>query len=250
MGTLNLVNAFSRHFVFFYYTDVGTGLVYFMVFLLGRRSTASRYYAEFQLNYASTLHERVSFVTPCVSDCSDIPAMLVAEECIVLTHSSVRKYIGADGCLGFRLFVKDKKAQPVPSALAADDSEGVTTKSAPKPKPLVAAKPAVKKAPLPNNQKKAATSASSGASNTSVGPLNSRVPATQSQPGRRSSVFSSESHTAVSAAQKTFSVTPASNSSNSKYSQIYRQQPYKAVDEKFYTLKYPSSSIQKPVYKK
>lgn len=31
---------------------------------------------------------------------------------------------------------------------------------------------------------------------------------------------------------------------------MYRPQPYKAIDEKFYTLKYPNTSIQKPVYKK
>lgn len=30
---------------------------------------------------------------------------------------------------------------------------------------------------------------------------------------------------------------------------MFRQQPYKAVDKKFYTVKYPSSSIHKPMYR-
>lgn len=187
MGTLNLVNAFSRHFVFFYYTDVSTQMVSFVVFLLGRVSTAARFYVEFQLNYGSTVHERIEFVTPCVSDCADIHAMIADERCIALTHRAVQKYVCDDGCLRFRFFVKEKSTTKVTApqtALATALNDNATTVEPVKSKTTPAPARVSKKGFVVAGNMTKKTSTSSAATTPKAlpyMPLSSRVPAVGSE---------------------------------------------------------------------
>lgn len=47
-SSFNLINAFSRRFVFYYNSNVKTKMVIFIVFLLGRKDDARNYFVEFE----------------------------------------------------------------------------------------------------------------------------------------------------------------------------------------------------------
>lgn len=59
-GTLNLINAFGRRFVYYYHTDCTTSMVYMCVFLLGHSTEAKRYSVHFELHGGPNNREKVN----------------------------------------------------------------------------------------------------------------------------------------------------------------------------------------------
>lgn len=57
--SMNLVNAFSRHFVFYYQSNSTKKMVNFMIFLLGRKEDAVHYYIEFVIKSPKEAQRRV-----------------------------------------------------------------------------------------------------------------------------------------------------------------------------------------------
>lgn len=175
MGTLTLIGAFDRQFVFFYYTKACTRTVNFIVFLVGDRRAASRFSVVLQLSSADTAgHERVEFETPCRSDDADIHATIDAEECIVLSHRAARKYLDADGCLRFRVQIRDKEAKVVPPVVAKAVANEVPSEQPPKAQNPVPPKVVKKGAVVANLTKKSTAAVGSSGG---LAPLASRVPA-------------------------------------------------------------------------
>lgn len=60
IGTLNLIDAFSRRFVFYYHTDCTESMVYFCVFLIGSPDEAMRYSIHFELHGGPNNPEKVN----------------------------------------------------------------------------------------------------------------------------------------------------------------------------------------------
>lgn len=58
-GTMNLIDAFGRRFVFYYHTDCTLRMVYFCVFLLGHPDEAKRYLVNFVLHGGPNNREKV-----------------------------------------------------------------------------------------------------------------------------------------------------------------------------------------------
>lgn len=59
-GTLNLINAFCRRFVLYYHTNRDKAMVYFCIFLLGKRAEASRYTIGFSIYSTMNPNEKVN----------------------------------------------------------------------------------------------------------------------------------------------------------------------------------------------
>lgn len=181
MGTLQLIAAHNRQFVFFYYTKACTPTVNFIVFLLGDGAVAPRFSVQLQLSGGSEAsNERIEFVTTCRTDDADTHALIDAEECMVLSHRAVRKYIDADGCLQFRVQIRDREAKvvaPVVSRTAVDvpvpdEQQDKAAKAAAPPK-------VVKKGAIVANltKKSSAVGGSGPPSSGRLTALRSRVPA-------------------------------------------------------------------------
>lgn len=47
--TICIVNAFSKKFVFYYYSNANAKMVYFIIFLLGKQADAQKFYYEFKI---------------------------------------------------------------------------------------------------------------------------------------------------------------------------------------------------------
>lgn len=63
-SSLNLINAFSRRFVFYYQSNSQTKTVIFMIYLLGRKEDAQHYFTEFKIKSPNAKIEKVSFLIP------------------------------------------------------------------------------------------------------------------------------------------------------------------------------------------
>lgn len=60
--TIHIVDAFSKKFVFYYKSDATTKMVYFLIYLLGRKEDAQKLYYEFQIFYPENKIKHVSFI--------------------------------------------------------------------------------------------------------------------------------------------------------------------------------------------
>ncbi|XP_065085223.1 uncharacterized protein LOC135707339 isoform X2 [Ochlerotatus camptorhynchus] len=141
-GSIKLVDAFSKQFLFYFSSNVATKMVYFMIIYFGRREEAKQYYYEFQIrSRAQQDIRRVKFVEPCVSDCEDLSAKLEDESCIALSFKTIKHYLN-NGAIPFRFIVKkfEKEAEAVVLRRTSENeaaADGSNKPAKPKPIPFV-----------------------------------------------------------------------------------------------------------------
>lgn len=140
-GSIKLVDAFSKQFLFYFSSNVATKMVYFMIIYFGRREEAKQYYYEFEIrSRAEQDIRRVKFVEPCVSDCEDLSAKLEDESCIALSFKTIKHYLH-NGAIPFRFIVKkfEKEEEAVTLRVRrtseSGNAAGGGSHKPPKPKP-------------------------------------------------------------------------------------------------------------------
>lgn len=104
---IKLVDAFSKHFLFYYFSNVATQMVYFMIIYFGRRIEARQYFYEFDIR-SPTEHgvPRVKFIQQCVADCEDLEHLMEQQEsCIAISFKTIKQYLLGDS-IPFRFIVK------------------------------------------------------------------------------------------------------------------------------------------------
>lgn len=106
LGGIKLVNAFSKHFLFYYVSSVSAKMAYFMIIYFGRREDAHLYYYEFDIRSRDEKElRRVKFVEQCVADCEDLVANMAQEKCVAVSFKMLKHYL-QDGRIPFRFIVK------------------------------------------------------------------------------------------------------------------------------------------------
>lgn len=61
ISTINLINAFNKTFVFYYLSNSLTKMIYFVIFLLGRKSDAENFCYELGIKSPSEAQRKVLF---------------------------------------------------------------------------------------------------------------------------------------------------------------------------------------------
>lgn len=145
IGFIKLVDAFSKHFLFYYCSNANTKMVYFMIIYFGRRIEARQYFYEFDIR-SPTEHgiPRVKFVQQCVADCEDLDELMEQQKsCIAISFKAIKHYLSGDS-IPFRFIVK-KDADKATMARERKTSENgkkqlvepaASPRTPPKPFPL------------------------------------------------------------------------------------------------------------------
>lgn len=140
-GSIKLVDAFSKQFLFYFFSNASTQMVYFMIIYFGRREEARQYYYEFDIR---SLNEneirRIKYVEQCAADCEDLLKMIDEEKCVVVSFKTIKHFLRADSMIPFRFIVKkiDKEAESTGRERRVSENSSHQTKTkAPKPTPFV-----------------------------------------------------------------------------------------------------------------
>ncbi|XP_050092388.1 uncharacterized protein LOC126575636 [Anopheles aquasalis] len=177
IGGLKLVDAFSKHFLFYFFSDVDRGTISFLMIYFGRHEESDQYCYELEIRSlpiapppaaaaaeqsttptkdapsGAAAEERpalvrsIKFVERCYSDSENLTEVIEDERCIALSHQQVRNYLHK-GKLYFTFKVRKvsdpgRERNNSESAAAIADTQGAAaggatgTKPKPKPPPFV-----------------------------------------------------------------------------------------------------------------
>ncbi|XP_050079571.1 uncharacterized protein LOC126567393 [Anopheles maculipalpis] len=184
LGGLKVVDAFSKRFLFHFFSDVANKKLSFLMIYFGRREEASQYCYELELRAAPivvqdasepsetekvTFARGVKFFERCCSDSEDLAALLQEDRCISLTHSQVLNYLH-EGKLHMAYKVRKvdtagrEKKHSTSSVPAGEDpavnSASVPAKPKPRPPPFVFAN----KGKVAENSKRSGSTSSTASS--------------------------------------------------------------------------------------
>lgn len=105
--TINLIDAFSKRFLFFYNSKADSPNVIFMIALLGRRSDAQKYLIDFELRQGV---RKMKFVEQCFSDTDGLNRLIDEHRCISIPKNIVESF-SHNGNIDFRFVIKRKEPQ-------------------------------------------------------------------------------------------------------------------------------------------
>uniref|UniRef100_A0A182PKF4 E3 ubiquitin-protein ligase n=1 Tax=Anopheles epiroticus TaxID=199890 RepID=A0A182PKF4_9DIPT len=198
LGGLKLVDAFSKRFLFYFFSDTAQKKLSFLMIYFGRREEASQYCYELEIrarpfdpaptstNSSKTptgdtnravedsassegfvFARSVKFVERCCSDSENLFELLGQDQCVTLTHRQVANYLH-DGKLHIEYKVRkadggrEKKLSE--SVVPAGENPPVGIPVAPKPKPRPPPFVFSNKGTLPGAGKRSSSSSSSSSS--------------------------------------------------------------------------------------
>ncbi|XP_058832885.1 E3 ubiquitin-protein ligase sina-like isoform X2 [Topomyia yanbarensis] len=135
MGSIKLVDAFSKQFLLYFFSNATTKMVYFMIIYFGRREEAQQYYYEFEIKChdENEIH-RIKFTEQCVADCDDLKQRIEDERCVVVSFKTVKNFLHG-GSIPFRFILKKivKDVEPVGRERRVSESNSRPMKSKPTP---------------------------------------------------------------------------------------------------------------------
>ncbi|XP_052871941.1 uncharacterized protein LOC128277513 [Anopheles cruzii] len=190
LGGVKLVDAFSKNFLFHFFSDVENATLSFIMIYFGRREEADQYCFELELRSVPTvtpaddegtaedgspaadgLVRSVKFVERCYSDAENLAELIDDERCVALSHRQVRNYLHR-GKLYFNFWVRrvDSVRGDRTVSESSDSSQAVpATKGKPRPPPLKFANKGKVAANTKRSGGGAAPAAPSGSSSSSSG---------------------------------------------------------------------------------
>uniref|UniRef100_A0A182XJW4 E3 ubiquitin-protein ligase n=1 Tax=Anopheles quadriannulatus TaxID=34691 RepID=A0A182XJW4_ANOQN len=202
LGGLKLVDAFSKRFLFYFFSDVAHKKLSFLMLYFGRREEAAQYCYELEISGrpfappangtdkeataippvveddapdASVFSRTVKFVERCNSDSENLAELLDEERCVSLSHRQVKNYLH-EGKLHMRYRVRKvdgggrEKTLSVTVVPAGEDpplGSAAPVKPKPRPPPFVFAKKGTLAGPGKRSSSSSNTSSSSSSSSTS-----------------------------------------------------------------------------------
>lgn len=223
LGGLKLVDAFSKRFLFYFFSDVAHKKLSFLMLYFGRREEAAQYCYELEISGrpfappangtdkeattippvveddapdASVFSRTVKFVERCNSDSENLAELLDEERCVSLSHRQVKNYLH-EGKLHMRYRVRkvdgggrEKKLSGtvVPAGEDPPLGSAAPVKPKPRPPPFVFAKKGTLAGPG-----KRSSSSSSSSSNTSSSSSSSSTSKSESSTGSGKTVQSTAS---------------------------------------------------------
>ncbi|XP_041781925.1 myb-like protein U isoform X2 [Anopheles merus] len=223
LGGLKLVDAFSKRFLFYFFSDVAHKKLSFLMLYFGRREEAAQYCYELEISGrpfappangtdkeattippvveddapdASVFSRTVKFVERCNSDSENLAELLDEERCVSLSHRQVKNYLH-EGKLHMRYRVRKvdgggrEKKLSVTVVPAGEDpplGSAAPVKPKPRPPPFVFAKKGTLAGPG-----KRSSSSSSSSSNTSSSSSSSSTSKSGSSTGSGKTVQSTAS---------------------------------------------------------
>uniref|UniRef100_A0AAG5DMD3 SIAH-type domain-containing protein n=1 Tax=Anopheles atroparvus TaxID=41427 RepID=A0AAG5DMD3_ANOAO len=221
LGGLKVVDAFSKNFLFYFFSDAAKKTLSYMMVYFGRREESDQYFYELHLRSlpasdkpsdtagsgaapeppVGVVHS-VKFVERCYSDSENLTELLEDERCIVLTHRQVQKYLH-NGKLFFSYKVRKvdgsgrERHHSEPSAL--NTAAPAAAKAKPRPPPFKF----VEKGKASTNTRRSPSSSSTASTTSS---------STSGGKSSGSSGSSSSEKTATTAVDKSASRSPSSAS--------------------------------------
>lgn len=114
MGTINLIDAFNKTFVFYYHSDDIAKLVHFAIILIGLKETADNFFYEFIVKSPAENQRKIKFVENIVSDSISVGELIGSGRCVTITHAVIKNHLHNDN-IYFRFVVKKKEADTVDS---------------------------------------------------------------------------------------------------------------------------------------
>ncbi|XP_058464777.1 uncharacterized protein LOC131438642 isoform X2 [Malaya genurostris] len=106
MGSIKLVDGFSKQFMLYFFSNATTKIVYFMIVYFGRREEAQQYYYEFEIRSRNEQNIRkIKFTEQCVSDCEDLKRFIEEEKCVVASFKTIKHFLHEDS-IPFRFILK------------------------------------------------------------------------------------------------------------------------------------------------
>lgn len=100
----NLIDAFNRKFVFLYMSHARNANLFFLIYLLGRKSDAQKFMIDFELRNDM---RKIKFIETCYSDAGNIAELIKDHNCFILPKKLVESY-AVNGSLEFRFVIKRK----------------------------------------------------------------------------------------------------------------------------------------------
>ncbi|XP_053686094.1 E3 ubiquitin-protein ligase siah-1-like [Sabethes cyaneus] len=283
-GSIKLIDAFSKQFLFYFFSNTETQKVYFMIVYFGRREEARQYYYEFDIRSQDEKDiRRIKYVEQCAADCDDLLNMIDEEKCVVVSFKTIKHFLREDSKIPFRFIVKkiDKESEPTDRVRRVSESNSQEKKTkAPKPTPFVFPQ---------KGQIKANASRSAPVGGTSTGPSGGGKPQSpktpSDQPLRKVSAPANLSKNSVSNSgsdqRNPFDIssinrmaatgegspilkvesspllTPSINRNDAppSYNTLtatcrLSTQPYKMTEDRIYLQKYPENCLTKPLFKR
>lgn len=105
-GSIKLIDAFSKKFLFYFFSNATTKMVYFMIIYFGRREEARQYCYEFEIRSQNEDDiPRLKFVEYVIADCEDFTAIREDEKCIAISFKMIKRFI-RNTSIPFRFIVK------------------------------------------------------------------------------------------------------------------------------------------------
>uniref|UniRef100_A0A182MD92 E3 ubiquitin-protein ligase n=1 Tax=Anopheles culicifacies TaxID=139723 RepID=A0A182MD92_9DIPT len=163
LGGLKLVDAFSKRFLFYYFSDIANRKLSFMMIYFGRREEANQYCYELEIRAApyptkdsaedgepdkpTAFARSVKFIERCCSDSENLIQILTQERCVTLSHRHVVNYLHGENLnIAFKIRkvdgAREKKVSTSSVPTGEESSQKnvvavVPTKTKPRPPPFV-----------------------------------------------------------------------------------------------------------------
>lgn len=106
VSKINLIDAFNKTFVFTYFAPQHSPDIFFLIFLLGRKSDAEKYLIDFELNDGL---RKLKFIENCYNDVMDVIEIFAGHRCFVIPQKLAETY-AKNGQLEFRFVIKKRDA--------------------------------------------------------------------------------------------------------------------------------------------
>lgn len=104
IGTINLIEAFSRIFVFYYQSHSIKKLIHFAIILIGSSSDAENFYYKFKIKSPNERFRNIKFVENVFNDKTDIRDICGSGRCVTLTHETIKQHL-CENNINFRFMI-------------------------------------------------------------------------------------------------------------------------------------------------
>ena len=269
---MNIIEAFDRHFIFYYLSEADSQVVIFMIFLLGRKSEAENYLIEFGLKQNYRI---LKYLEHCYSDADHLWGLIDKHVgCFAISKNVIESYL-LDGHINFQFIIKPKNEVEQKMKKTGDSilTPPVDRKQPPKSTapPVVPVLPFKEKSKgiLNANVRKASLSvvpAGGGVSplpvrkeEPTVVPLVSSINKADGQTTTKPSSINKDDRSTDccrsysltnDGSRKSQTIKTSAEPGRAGNHRSQPIQPYKNCDEKMFRYKYPPTSLTKPAYKK
>lgn len=118
VGTIKIVKAFNKNFIFYYKSNIKLHMIYFGIILIGRKCDAEQFYYELTIKSPIENYRKIKFVSDMYNDNYSIEELCQNGQCINLNHPTVKNHL-YENKIYFRFVIHKKEKDDEKGSVAA-----------------------------------------------------------------------------------------------------------------------------------